>query len=481
MGWSSKQVRHFLRRQFYTIPCGAVPKNNDPAGRIIHNYSYPTAKAGSVNSALINTSVAYISFKERVTLLEKVDWFIKADLKNGYRQLPVHPSDWYTQIYSLGPNEHYIDINMPFGKANSSKIFCTWTTAWCTSFQNHFQNHYSIPIALSSYVDDFFGGPIRSESLEKDRNNAKLLLKNLISIGEFTNTRMNIGKCLAPARSMNILGIVFNSKNRTCYLPENKVAKYLGRLQNVKRNKSCTSKELEKLIGNLVFASWVIPFGRSFISHISFLMNRENSRKRVALDAVGVAACDVWALLLKRNRGLPFDFILGRLPRQRNEWFTDASPAYGYGGVCGNHFFKISHVTWNSALSQAKYGNFQKLFISYRELLAVLFAFQGFSKFAPSSFIRINSDSTNTVSWLNNGRCPKKLGFLLLSAIQFYKAKYRLRVKAFYIKSDYNTSADELSRGRTPRWLKHDSTKVYINIQQLIKLIDNPISFWKTI
>ena len=68
-------------------------------------------------------------------------------------------------------------------------------------------------------------------------------------------------------------------------------------------------KELEKLIGNLVFASWVIPFGRSFISHISFFMNRENSRKRVTIDAVGVAACDVWALLLKRNRGLPFDFI----------------------------------------------------------------------------------------------------------------------------------------------------------------------------
>ena len=38
----------------------------------------------------------------------------------------------------LSPNEHNIDINMPFGKANKSTIFSTWTTVRCTSFQNYF-------------------------------------------------------------------------------------------------------------------------------------------------------------------------------------------------------------------------------------------------------------------------------------------------------------------------------------------------------
>ena len=69
VGWSAKDIRNFLGRSFYTTPCGAVPKNNDPAGRIIHNYSYPSKNAGSVNAALINTSVAHISFKERASLL----------------------------------------------------------------------------------------------------------------------------------------------------------------------------------------------------------------------------------------------------------------------------------------------------------------------------------------------------------------------------------------------------------------------------
>ena len=109
-----------LGRRVYVNPCGAVPKNDDPFGRIIHNYSYPSAKYDWVNSALENTAVKYSSFKARVKELARVDWYIKADLKNGYRQLPVHPTDWHTQVYSLGPCEFYVDLNIiHFGKSNS--------------------------------------------------------------------------------------------------------------------------------------------------------------------------------------------------------------------------------------------------------------------------------------------------------------------------------------------------------------------------
>ena len=93
-------------------------------GRIIHDFSFPSASKGSVNSALVSTSVEYISFVERARQLSKVDWILKVDMKNGYRQLGVHPKEWHTQVYSLGKNEYYINLNMPFGKANSSKVFC---------------------------------------------------------------------------------------------------------------------------------------------------------------------------------------------------------------------------------------------------------------------------------------------------------------------------------------------------------------------
>ena len=73
VGWSRKDVEKILGQRVYVIPCGAVPKNGDTLGKVIHDYSYPSAKFGSVNSALVNTSVEYISFVERAKKLSQVE------------------------------------------------------------------------------------------------------------------------------------------------------------------------------------------------------------------------------------------------------------------------------------------------------------------------------------------------------------------------------------------------------------------------
>ena len=479
VGWSLKKVEEFLGRKVYVIPCGAVPKNDDPFGRVIHDYSYPKKKySNSINAALTNTSVEYITFKNRVAELAQVDWYVKVDLKNGYRQLPVHPTDWHTQVYFLGKNEFYIDITMPFGKANSSRVFCTWTTAWCRSFKYHFQNHYSLPISLSVYMDDFFGGPIRTESRVTDFHNAKNLFHDLIHVGAVTNTHMNLEKCEGPARSMDIIGMNFDSEKKACFLAKSKVSKYSSKLSNLKKRAVASSKELQKIVGYLVYAAWVMPFGRPFISHISHLINVKKIYEKVKLDAPALVACDVWLFLLKENRGLAFDFILGKLPFQRDEWFVDAAE-HGYGGVCGTSYFKISHEKFIRYLKPTNKIIFEDLFIAYRELLAVLLAFQVFAKIAPNSFIRVNSDNTNVVSWLNKGRCSKKMGFLLLSAIEAFKFKFGLKVRAFHIKSKHNNSADDLSRGHTPQWLARRGTKSCNDIKKIIQLLENPAIFWK--
>ena len=70
----------------------------------------------------------------------------------------MHPSEWRTQVYSLGPSEHYIDLAMPFGKANSSKIFCRWASLWFNSCIANFNKKFNVQAVLDSYVDDAFGG-----------------------------------------------------------------------------------------------------------------------------------------------------------------------------------------------------------------------------------------------------------------------------------------------------------------------------------
>ena len=56
---------------FYVTPCEAVPKGEDPHGRIVHNYSHQFDGV-SLNDVLVDNSVTYISFKDRARLLAQV-------------------------------------------------------------------------------------------------------------------------------------------------------------------------------------------------------------------------------------------------------------------------------------------------------------------------------------------------------------------------------------------------------------------------
>ena len=97
--------------------------------------------------------------------------FIILGLENGYKQLPVHPSDLQTQMYSLGPNEFYIDVSIPYGRADSARVFSRWISL-VQFVKISFWKPLLIPISLSVYMDKFFGGPFHSESLVKDLKNA---------------------------------------------------------------------------------------------------------------------------------------------------------------------------------------------------------------------------------------------------------------------------------------------------------------------
>ena len=182
-GWSAATVRNFLNSTFYSTPCGAVPKKDDPYGRIIHNYSHKIG-GWSLNDALVDNSTQYISFRERVELLDTVQWYIKLDLKDGYRQLAVHPTEWRTQVYTLGASEYYIDIAMPFVKANSSKLFCRWASLWFESCITRFNQRFNTSAVLGSYVDDGFGGATTRQVAAK-------LIRYVTAVGSKIATIMN--------------------------------------------------------------------------------------------------------------------------------------------------------------------------------------------------------------------------------------------------------------------------------------------------
>ena len=73
-GWTAAKIRRFFGgRGFYGIPSGAVPKGDNPLGRIVHDYGYYKRGSYSINAAHSNTSVTYMKTQERIRLLEHIE------------------------------------------------------------------------------------------------------------------------------------------------------------------------------------------------------------------------------------------------------------------------------------------------------------------------------------------------------------------------------------------------------------------------
>ena len=184
-------------------------------------------------------------------------------------------------------------------------------------------------------------------------------------------------------------------------------------------------------------------------------------------------------MILTKNQGLSYDFILGHLPPAKNEWFIDASTNYGCGGIAGTRYFMLKNANIRNGKFFGHEIRFDDVKIAYRELLSAVVALRYFAPHYPSSWIRVNTDNQNVVSWLNRGRCSKSLGYRLLAVIELIKFKYNLKISVHFIESSKNTSADRLSRGAIPEWLKRRGVRCKVSMTNIEKILSNPIMFWK--
>ena len=459
-GWSADTVSQFLGTSFFCTPCGAVPKKDDPYGRIIHNYSHKIDGI-SLNDCLVDNSTEYISFKGRVELLNSVQWYIKLDLKDGYRQLAVHPSEWRTQVYTLGSSEYYIDIAMPFGKANSSKLFCRWASLWFESCIIRFNQMHNSNAVLGSYVDDAFGGATTRQLAVK-------LILFITRAGDIMATIVNITKTEGPATAMVILGLHYCSQNKICNLDPAKVVRYSERLRSLLQAGRTTSKELERIVGNLEFAAWVEPFGRPLLTFISREVSPDEPRREVILPFFTRIAMRIWLCLLQRNRGLRYSYILNTLPLERRRIFVDAASSGGIGGYASYTYFSVPlrHLVPHLRRCDG-WSAFPRVDIAWLELFAAFVAIDMFAADSPGHLVILYSDNTNVVAWLSRRRSPNPFVCTLVSAIERLKYKFMLKLSVRYIPSTHNVSADLLSRKTVPLRFARHGTRIYPNLYRL--------------
>ena len=189
-----------------------------------------------------------------------------------------------------------------------------------------------------------------------------------------------------------------------------------------------------------------------------------------------------------RNRGSSYKFILNRLPHSPSEIFVDASSSWGIGGLYGDRYFLLPRSSLRPfdsmyAASTTHRHNIEcpVLPIAYLELLAAMIAVVTFAPFCADKIIRLNCDNSDAVSWLQKSRCSAGIGFRFLTVVELYKHKYRFKISTCHISGVGNTSADQLSRGAIPKWLKMYGSRFDVNVHLLVDLLSTPLKAWKRV
>ena len=312
---------------------GVIPKSGRPGKwRLIVDLSHPDGR--SVNSGVdpLLCSLSYVKMDQVVdTLLEMGPGveLAKLDVKNAYRNVPVHPEDrhllgmqWRGQIY--------VDAALPFGLRSAPKIFNALADAVEWAVKQNGVEH------LWHYLDDFLtcGEPGTVE--------CQLNLQTMKSICECLGFPLALEKLEGPATSLVFLGILIDTVDQELRLPLDKLKRIRDLVQTWLGKKRCTKRELLSVAGQLQHAATVVRPGRTFLRRLFDLSKTvSHPDHHIRLSAGARSDLAWWQLFLESWNGI--SLMSAAHKRVPEVTFTsDASGAWGCGGYWDDKWFQLA-------------------------------------------------------------------------------------------------------------------------------------------
>ena len=175
-----------------------------------------------------------------------------------------------------------------------------------------------------------------------------------------------------------------------------------------------------------------------------------------------------------------FDFLLDRLPENKDQLSSDASTSYGMGGVLFFHMVNPDYRNFDGLFWQMSWVEWQKIAhmrsltpglvkINVAEFLKALITCETFSAHCVGKFSRVAIDNRAAVAWLNAARCPIYPFDRCAQGVHLHMLRGSQKFKADWIPSSMNglvdTSRQSFSRKKsghmvagyrmprvTPRW-----------------------------
>lgn len=305
-------------------PLGVVPKKEEGKFRLIHHLSFP--KGSSVNDGIDkeDASVSYVPFDRAVALVRQAGvgaLMAKSDIESAFRLLPVHPECHHLlgcQVDGL----YYYDMCLPMGCSISCHFFELFS-----SFLEWVVRYVTSSRSIIHYLDDFlFVSPGGS-------GRCKYLLDSFRFLMERFGVPLSVEKTEGPQTVISFLGIEIDSINMVFRLPADKLEKLLGLVNGFCAVRKVTLRQMQSLLGLLVFACRIMPMGRVFSRRLS-LATRGVSRPGhfIRLTRSLKADLAVWRDFLYQYNGRTC-FQQEETSNVDLELFTDAAGSLGFGAI----------------------------------------------------------------------------------------------------------------------------------------------------
>lgn len=427
---------------FRLSPLGLVPKKESGCYRLIHHLSFPAKQSLNDDIDKSVSSVEYASFDNALSLLQRFgqgSCLAKVDIKSAFRLLPVCASG-YNSLGFQFQGSFYFDKALPMGFSLS----CFYFEAF-SSFIEWVVSRQVVGGGILHYLDDFlFVGP-------RDSVHCVMMMKAFFVVAEIFGIPFAREKTIYPCTCIEFLGITIDSELMEFRLPQEKLFRICGEITRMLSVKKVTLRELQSLLGMLVFACRVIPVGRIFSRRLYMVTKGMVSPfSHIRLTRYLKDDLLVWLSFLQSFNGRAV--WQTSLSAEEFGLFTDASGSVGFGAFWNNHW---SAGNWHQSWLDG--GVTRNLVLL--ELFPVVLAEVVWGQFFRDSRLLINTDNTGVVFAINCLSSKNVMVVKLLRHLVLVCLKLNIWIRARHVPGIHNDVADALSRWsvfgswcRRPMW-----------------------------
>ena len=280
--------------------------------------------------------------------------------------------------------------------------------------------------------------------IHHDLHTCQQYLNTFISLCELIGVPIAHHKTEGPSRTITFLGIQLDTIQMEARLPTDKLAKYTTNISQLAKQQTITLGSLKSVIGQLSFATSVIPSGRPFLRRLHNLtIGKIKPSQQILLHRSAKLDLLMWSTFLANHNGKTIIRPLSAVTSTQIHLCADASKI-GFGATYGKAWIA---GTWPSRWKQ--------LHISFLEMLPIYVAITLFASKLAHSSITFHSDNMGVVQIINKqtSKCPFIMQ--LIRPLILTLLSNNITLRSVHIPGKENILCDAISRLQvTPQLLQ---------------------------